>query len=245
MGSSGRNANWVSEMNKVGKRYESAKVAAGMVGLALMMTGCSGASDLFNPAFISTTTGGYVPLTPGPEADFVMVRCVNETGQNARFVVAIEREIVVDRDDETGAVNVETQLESVQLRTGAQSPANELGVLFPCSESAINRVGLGKNLSPTDTAVIVGGGGVGQASGIGISAETLNPLNRVPEEGPSNFNCGDTVIFRAITDNNVSGRVRLESFLLPGFEQPSVFDGPSTFVNYQNFLESQVSEDEP
>jgi hypothetical protein len=233
-------------MNQVGTRYKNAGMAAGVVGFALITIGCNtNTIDLFNPAFISTTSGGYVPLTPGPEADFVMVRCLNETGQNATFIVAIEREIVVERDVETGAVTVETELESVQLRTGAQSPANELGALFPCSESAINRVGLGRNLSPTDTAVIVGGGTVGQASGIGISAATLNPLNRVPAQGPSNFNCGDTVIFRAITDNSVSGRVRLESFLLPGFEQPSEFAGPNTFVNYQNFLESQVVEEQP
>ena len=228
------------------RRFLSVGFVAGILGSALVLSGCgASAANLFNPAFISTTSGGYVPLTPGPRADFVFVRCLNETGQNARFIVAIERETVLEQDQETGALTTETQLESVQLRTGAQAPANELGVLFPCSDSAINRVGLGENLLPTDTAVIVGGGGVGQASGIGISAASLPPLNRVPAQGPSNFNCGDTVIFRAITDNSVSGRVRLDAFLLPGYEQPSEFAGPNTFSNYQDFLESQVFEEGP
>jgi hypothetical protein len=29
---------------------------------------------------------------------------------------------------------------------------------------------------------------------------------------------------------------------LPGYEQPSVFSGPDTFVNYERFLETQVQE---
>jgi len=57
-----------------------------------------------------------------------------------------------------------------------------------------------------------------------------------------NFNCGDTIIFNAFRSSGVAGGVALNAFLLPGSEQPSIFSGPDTFVNYQQFLESQVQE---
>ena len=187
-------------------------------------------------------------------ADFVLVRVVNETGQNAEFIVTIERE-VIERDEEgnpladteTGVIITRPERETVRLNTAAQAPANEVGVLFSCSESPVNVVGLGENLLPNDAAVFVGGGGAGGAPGFGVPAATVNPLMRVPPnpEDPSNFNCGDTVMFRAIRSTGVTGGVKLESFLLPGYYQPSVFTGPSTFVNYQSFLESQNREDEP
>ncbi len=226
------------------RKFTQSMLIASAIGGLLLAVACD-SGTLFNPAFVTTTSGGYVPLTPGPRADFVLVRCVNDTGQNARFVVAIERESVRLDDDgepviDDGVIVTEPTIESVRIQTRAASPANELSTLFPCSTSAINRVGLGENLLSSDTAVFVGGGDVGQPGGVGISAETLSPLSRVPDEGPSNFNCGDTVIFRAIADTRVAGGVRLESFLLPGAEQPSIFTGPNTFVNYQEFLESQA-----
>jgi hypothetical protein len=86
----------------------------------------------------------------------------------------------------------------------------------------------------------VGGEGAGGATGIGVRAESLNALSLA--EG--DFNCGDTVIFRAIVQTGLAGGIKLQSFLLPGYEQPRDFSGPSTFVNFQQFLETQVSEDD-
>jgi hypothetical protein len=73
-----------------------------------------------------------------------------------------------------------------------------------------------------------------------VPAGDLNPL--LLEVG--NFNCGDTIIFRAFVSTGAVGGVALQSFLLPGSEQPSIFRGPNTFVNLEQFLESQVREDE-
>lgn len=227
-------------------------VRAFAVVLSLLpLAGC-GTTSIFNAAFVNTLSGGSVPLTPGPAADFVLIRVVNETGQNAEFIVTVERTVIA-RDDEgnpvvevSGVVSTEDVRETLFLNTDADAPGNELGVLFPCSESPINLVGLGENLLPGDIAVYIGGGGAAGAQGFGIPAGTLNPLNRLPPGGgPSNFNCGDTVIFRAIRSTGVTGGVKLQSFLLPGFEQPSIFSGPSTFENYEDFLESQVREEEP
>jgi len=211
--------------------------------LALALVGCGG---FFNPAFVNTFVGGEFPLTPGPGADFVLVRVLNETGQLAEFIVTIERlEIVRDDDgsaqfDDQGNVVTRPQRETTRLLAQATAPANDIGVLFPCDETPVNLVGLGENLLPSDTAVFLGGGGAGGATGFGIPGTTLNPLSRTA----GNFACGDTVIFRAIRSVGQTGGVKLESFVLRGFNQPSIFNGPNTFVSYQQFLESQVREDE-
>ncbi len=234
-------------MGKMAKR--KLILALSQVCLVLGL-GCGDLTSLLNPAFVSTVSGGSFPVTPGPGADFVLVRVVNETAQTAEFIVTIERQ-VVERDEDgnplvdeqTGDPITRPVRETVRLDTEVSAPANELGVLFPCGESAIDLIGLGQNLMPTDAAVFVGGGGAGGVPGFGIPASTLNPLSRLTD--PSNFNCGDTVIFRAIRSVNEAGGIKLESFLLPGFEQPSVFAGPSTFTNYEDLLESQLREDVP
>ena len=59
-----------------------------------------------------------------------------------------------------------------------------------------------------------------------------------------NFNCGDTIIFQAFVSSGVAGGVSLVSYLLPGSEQPDIFSSPDTFVNLEQYIESQVSEDD-
>lgn len=216
------------------------------LGVALVVWCPAGCGAFFNPAFVNTFTGGEFPRTPGPGASFVLVRALNETGQTAEFIVTIERNSI-QRDengnplvDDSGNVILVPQRETVQLNTSPAAPANDVGVLFSCLQEPINIVGLGANLLPTDAALFVGGAGAGGAQGFGISAGTVSPLVRQA----GNFSCGDTIIFRAIRSAGVAGGVRIQSFLLPGFEQPEQFNGPSTFVNLERFLESQTREDE-
>jgi hypothetical protein len=114
-----------------------------------------------------------------------------------------------------------------------------MGVLFTCEESPVTIIGLGENLLPTDSAVLVGATGGG--TGFGVKAGDLNPLLLEA----NNFDCGDTVIFQAFLSASVPGGVGLQSFLLPSSEQPSEFSGPDTFQNWQQFLESQIREEEP
>ena len=201
---------------------------------------------LLNPAFVNSFSGGQVPVTPGPGAAFVLVRTVNETNQNVEFVVTIEREVLVQDaagnfqvDDEGNFVTV-PQRQTVRLNTGATGLATETGVLFPCGDSPVTIVGLGESLLPTDAAVFVGGEGAGGGVGFGVPTGSLNPLRL----DSGNFNCGDTVIFRAFTSIGVAGGVSLQTFLLPGSEQPSIFRGPDTFANLEAFLETQQPGDE-
>ncbi len=208
---------------------------------------CGNGGGLLNPAFVNTLYGTYFPRTPGPSADFILVRVVNETTQVATFEVTVERrDFVLDDDgnpqyDDNGDPITRDFLERRELTTFPVGRASELGVLFPCDVSPVIRIGLGENLLPTDAAVFVGGGGPGGAPGFGVPAAGLNPLDLFA----GNFNCGDTIIYRAITSTGVPGNVIVQSFLLPGSEQPSLFNGPNTFVNLQNFLETQVREEGP
>ena len=219
---------------------------ATLLGLVLLMPGC-GTATIFNPAFINTAFGGFVPVTPGPGAAFVFIRCLNETLQPADFIVTIQRSVLVVDDagnfqvDEQGDFITRPERETVRLTTAATGLARELGVLFPCNVSPVTHMGLGENLLPTDAAVFIGSGGAGGAAGFGVAAGDLNPLQL--EAG--NFNCGDTIIFRAFRSSGVAGGVRLQSLLLEDSNQPSVFQGPDTFVNLEQFLQSQIREDEP
>ncbi|UCE60804.1 MAG: hypothetical protein JSU63_03455 [Phycisphaerales bacterium] len=216
------------------------------VVVTAMGIGCGANASFFNPAFVNTNLGGQFPLTPGPGAAFILVRCVNETGDVAEFTVTVEREVfVIDEEglrqfDDLGNPVTTSERETVRLTTFAAPPANELGVLFSCSPEPVNIIGLGENLLPSDAAVYVGGQGAGGAAGAGVSAADVNPLSRTA----GNFGCGDTVIFRAFTPGGLAGgSVSIQSLLLPGYEQPSIFAGPDTFTNLSEFLESQVRED--
>ena len=231
------------------RKKTSRSVLATLIGVALSVAGCGTTASIFNPAFVNPLLGGIVPVTPGPVAAFVLVRCVNETGQPVEFIVTIQRSLLVTDDegvyqiDDDGNFITRPERSTVRLSTAAEGRASELGVLFPCGQSPITHVGLGENLEPTDAAVFVGGQGTGGAAGYGVAAGDLNPLQL--EVDPPNFVCGDTVIFRAFRSTAVAGGVALQSFLLPGSEQPSTFQGPSTFANVESYLQSLSLREEP
>jgi len=241
----------VDRESKVRKYSTVWVMSAALLSVGLAGGGCGSTAAFFNPAFINSTVGGYVPVTPGPLAAFVLVRCVNDTGQQAEFIVTIQRDVPVLDDqgnyqiDEDGEYITRSVRQTVRLTTAAVGTASELGVLFPCGESPVTHIGLGENLEPTDAAVYVGGEGTGGAAGYGVAAGDLNPLQLETESGIPNFVCGDTVIFQAFLSTGSAGGIALQSFLLPGSEQPDSFRGPSTFANLEQYLESRVGDLRP
>lgn len=219
----------------------------GVLGVLPLTVACNATATLFNSAFLNTFVGGQVPVTPGPVAPFVLVRGVNNTNQTVEFIVTVEREALRPdgsggfEQDEFGNFITETERRTVRLLTQPTGLASDLGVLFDCSLEPITVVGLGENLLPDEPAIFVGGQGAGSQTGFGVTANNLNPLRL----DIGNFNCGDTIVFQAFSASGVAGGVVIQSFLLPGSEQPGQFVGPSTFENLAAFLETQeVTEDE-
>lgn len=208
--------------------------------VALVFGAVSCGAGVLNPAFVNTVGGGGAfPITPGPGADFVLVRVLNETSQVATFFVTVWSDVL--EVDDSGEVVVKTKKQNLRVDTGSVAPANDTGVLFKCSESAVNVVGLGGvDLLNADGAVCVGGQGAGGALGNCILTQEVPPLRR--ELG--HFACGDTIVFRAFASFGAAGGVKVESWVWSGSQQPSIFSGRSTFENYQIFIESQVREDE-
>jgi hypothetical protein len=217
------------------------------VGLVITIVGCGGTVSVFNSAFVNTVVGGQVPVTPGPEAAFVLVRCINETGLPVEFIVTIQRSVLVTDEEgnyeitDDGQFVTRPERKTLRLGTSATGLGSEIGALFPCGESPVTHIGLGENLLRGDTAVFVDSEGARGAAGFGVVAGDLNPL----QLAAGNFNCGDTVIFRAFESNAVAGGVALQAYRLRSLNQPSIFAGPDTFVNLESFLEAQVREDEP
>ncbi|MFQ5495371.1 MAG: hypothetical protein ACE5EX_08320 [Phycisphaerae bacterium] len=216
--------------------------------LCLSVAGCGTEAALFNSAFLNTVSGDVVPRSPGPVAAFVLVRCVNETTQPVEFAVRVDRQVLkldangLPQLDEFGRFVTELRVERIAVQTGATGQLRDVGVLFSCRDSPVTRVGLGENFLPSDIAARVGGAVVGGATGFGIPVgQDVPPL----ELAEGNFNCGDTVIYRAFQNRLRPGGVALETLLLPGSEQPSVFTGPSTFGNFAELLDSVSTPEAP
>jgi len=206
--------------------------------------GCASGAFL-NTAFVNTFVGGEVPVTPGPGAAFVLVRVRNDSDQVLEFIVTIEREVLVVDDNgdfvvDDGVFLTRPERQTTRLITNPGGLNSDIGVLYSCAESPVTKIGLGENLLPTDAAVFVGGSGAGGTTGFGVPVDDLNPLLL----SVGNFNCGDTVIFRAFRSAGVAGGIDFATYLLPGSEQPSVFNGPDTFVNLEEFINSQLREDD-
>lgn len=218
--------------------------AAGVLCLGLLSCGNPNAL-FFNDSFINYVSGGVVPITPGPNAAFVFVRVVNSTTEAVQFVVTAEI-TQASRDDEgnlqydaSGALITERVLKTVRLNTFPAANANEFGYVYSCADVAVERVGLGEHLQSTDQGLFVGFDVAGQP-GFGVPGG-INPLVR----SDGNFECGDTIIFRAIESTGLPGGVKVQSFVLKGTSQPSSFIGPSTFATLEAVMESQRRENNP
>lgn len=240
-------------MRKLTMKRSVAPLSA-LSALLLTIAGCTGTFGLLNPSFVNATQGGLFPVTPGPNAAFVLVRCVNTTSRVVTFFVTVERtQFALDDQgnqqlSQSGQPITETVIESVELTTENVGRSAEQGYLFECSHASVDRIGLGENLLPGDPAIFViepaafdPTDPLGAQIGNGIDAGSVgsNPLSLLRGD----FNCGDTVVFRAFESTGSAGGVRIETFLLPGSEQPFDLER-QTFLNYERFRESQVREDE-
>ena len=194
--------------------------------------GCGPNATVLNPAFVNFAVGGIVPLAPTSASGFVMVRVINNTASNIRFVVSAERSVEIT--DDAGVITVETQKETRRLQTFPVNLANEVGVLFDCP---VDRIGLGEELDfPATEPGLFIGAIPGEQEGFGVPGN-VNPL----DSRVGNFACGDTVIFQASTQAGTIGNLAVQTFRLSGADQ--VETGITTFVNARGAIEQLTLEE--
>ena len=206
---------------------------------SLVCLGCGETGSLLNPSFANYALGGIYPVVPGASSGFVLARVINSTStptaENIRFVVTAERQI--ETTDDTGETFVETIYETVRLQTYPQSRANEVGVLFDCP---VTRVGLGENIDfPSTEPGLFIGAVPGEAEGYGVPGHA-NPLSAAA----GNFQCGDTLIFEAISESGSVGNVRVTTYVLGIDAQPPQISGPDTFNNARTVIEEYRFEED-
>ncbi len=122
--------------------------------------GCSSEAQVFNQSFINLFAGSNVPLTPGPDAGYVMAYVINNTNQSIEFVVTAQAEEVIVRLDNGVATGFDPprllEPATVNLRTDALGgptlaivfdntpvdfpPAPPGGLTFQDIQSAINQL---------------------------------------------------------------------------------------------------------
>ena len=218
-------------MNKA--RFMTHRLLRIMPAAALSIgVGCGQNATLLNPAFVNFAVGGIVPLAPTSASGFVLVRVVNNTAANIRFVVTAERSVEVT--DENGVVTVELQKETRRIQTFPVQLANDVGILFDCP---VDRVGLGEEIDfpATEPALFVGAI-PGQSEGFGVPGN-VNPL----DAGAGNFVCGDTLIFQAFVSAGTVGNVSVDTFRIQGAEQADT--GINTFVNARSAIDQLTLEE--
>ncbi len=207
-------------------------MVAGMI-LVVTAGGC-GDPTLLNPAFVNATQGTLFPVAPTPENGLVLIRGVNTTTESVSFLVTIERSTVVS-DDVGGGASAYSETTELFTTPGAQS--NEAGALFECTPSnPIARIGLGENLNrpATEPGLFVGGAN-DIIQGFGVPPN-INPLSQEQND----FQCGDTIIFRALESNNAPGGFKVEAFVIPFETQGETVR--DTFGVASDFLGERPSE---
>jgi hypothetical protein len=210
-----------------------------LVGLVAGGLGCTSAGAFLNPSFLNYATGGVIPLTPGPQSGFVLVRARNNTQDAIEFIVTVEREVEVIPDPGVDApVTTAIEQQTYRLITIPDNLANDVGILFDCP---VSRVGLGENIDrpAEEPGLFIGTDAGGFIQGFGVPGN-VNPL----DAGEGNFACGDTVIFQASTSVGAVGNVSVTTFVLPAENQPAEVIGPDTFNNARSLVDQFAPEED-
>jgi hypothetical protein len=220
-------------------RMKKRRALVALVGLVAGGLGCTSVGAFLNPSFLNYATGGVIPLTPGAQSGFVLVRARNNTADAIEFIVTVEREVEVVPDPGVDApVTTTTESQTFRIITIPDNLANDVGILFDCP---VTRVGLGEDIDrpAEEPGLFIGTEAGGFIQGFGVPGN-LNPLDaRV-----GNFACGDTVVFEASTSVGTVGNVSVASFVLPAESQPAEVIGPDTFNNARSLVDQFAPEEE-
>jgi hypothetical protein len=198
--------------------------------------GCGNNAALFlNPAFVNSIQGGLFPLVPRPETNLILIRANNSTTERLTFLITIERSTAFSTGGPDGTV---TNSETIEVFTEPGAQSNEAGVLFECSaDNPITRIGLGRDLNqPQVDAGLFVGGFNDVVPGFGVPGN-INPLSILAGD----YECGDTIIFRALQSINQPGGFRVEPFRL-SWRTQAAESARNTFGVAGGFLNNRPEE---
>ncbi len=175
-------------------------VGRGAAALVLLgLLACS--TGCLNPQFVNSLSGNFYPVAPGGTG-FVLARVVNDTDATVDFQLTAD----------TGTVTPST----VTFR-GLDPLSREEGTMFAWP---ILRLGLGNldnPLEPSITATF--------ADGLTIRV----PFARAPLVGGTDFQRGDTVVFRLTADSRSPTYIRVAIGRINGAGQQGPFSRANTF----------------
>lgn len=201
------------------------------LSLLVVMTGCGAdAALLLNPAFVNQIEGGVLfPLAPRPDTGLLFIRANNATTESITFLITVERSTLLVEGNTTMTLS---ESKTTEVFTEPGSNSNDAGILFNCDENnQITRIGLGRNLNQpsTDAGLFIGGFN-DVIPGFGVPGN-INPLDALDGD----FECGDTIVYRAIQSVNQPGGFRVQAFIIPWENQPdnttrNTFDVASQFL---------------
>ncbi len=184
------------------------KKRCGAVVLLSLLLGCTSGEIL--PGF--EIGPASVPVAPG-DTPFVMIRCLNGSG-----IFAIDFLIQTESTTSSGLATGGGNLLNVRSNGGDAS------LILPCP---VDRITLGNLNDPN---------AIGFRVGIPGQQKIEVVWAQDPLVAGFSYNCGDTVIFQAIDDQNSSGGILVSTGLIGGASQTGPFTGPDTFANLEALL---------
>lgn len=178
------------------------------VGLVLILIAAG-----CNPIFWNQMSGGsFAPLAPGDTA-FVLAHAVNDTRVSTTVVIGFDAPTWVNQPITGTFFDIE--------------PGTGNGILIPCP---VDEIGLGPLDDPSEMALQFSLPDGGQVT-VPASAFPFTLLNGV------DYECGDTVLFTIIEDQNSVFGVTVVPSQIEGSTQTGPFSGPDTFSNLDAFLQ--------
>lgn len=165
-------------------------------------------ASCLNPDFVAQTTGGLYPSAPGDEP-YLLVRIVNDT--------AATLDVPVVYDDGTGPQPF--------LFRDITPEAGEAGVLL---DWPVTRVNVGSLDSPFASTIV---------ASLPDGTNVLIPPNQFPAQAGIDFNRGDALIYRFVSDSRNPAAIGVTIGRIDGSTQQGPFSRADTFRTVRQLLQ--------
>ncbi|UCG31724.1 MAG: hypothetical protein JSU68_08645 [Phycisphaerales bacterium] len=163
-----------------------------------------------------TLGGSSVPAAPG-DTPFVMIKTINRSSfVNVDFIIQTETTTAAGTTVGGGTL------------TDVRAAGGDEALVVPCP---VDRIGLGNLDDPSSTGLRI--------SFPGSADKTDLAWGQAPLVSGFSYNCGDTVVFLLVDDQNSAGGVLVTTGLIGGATEMGPFGGPDTFANLEAVLRAE------